>query len=123
MKNKMMMPKGSKALSVEEMRSVDGGKRIAFINNDICKTAVFAVFGTTEGITKGMIIDKIDVFANFLVEQIPAIEQIITQIITIYSSDFAQSLVEVCGTEDMGLAIDLGFPTLVDFSATLPVVE
>ena len=66
---------------------------------------------------------KIDVFAKFLVEQIPSIEQIVTQVITIYSADFAESLVDVCATDDMGLAVDLGFPTLVDFSAALPIVE
>ncbi|MBE5936099.1 MAG: hypothetical protein E7262_10040 [Lachnospiraceae bacterium] len=122
MSKKLIMPAGSKALNTNEMREVEGGKRVAFVNNDICKKVVSTVFGTTEGVTKGMIIDKIDVFANFLVEQIPSLEQFVSMAITTYSADFADSLVEVCGSDEMGLAIDVGFPTLVDFSAQLPAV-
>ena len=120
MSTKLVMPSGSKVLNRDEMREVEGGKRIAFVNNDICKTIVNTVFGTTTNITAGMIIDRIDIFAQLIVEQVPAFEQITSFVITNYSTDFAQSLVEVCGSEEMGLAVDLGFPTLVDFSAQSP---
>ena len=120
MSTKLVMPSGSKVLNCDEMREVEGGKRIAFVNNSTCKTIVNAVFGTTTDITTGMVIDRIDIFAQLLVEHVPALEQVTSFMLTTFSTDFAQSLVEVCGSEDMGLAVDLGFPTLVDFSAQVP---
>ena len=125
MSTKLIMPSGSKVLKRNEMREVEGGKRIAFVNNDVCKTIVNTVFGTTTDITTGMVIDRIDIFAKLLVEHVPSIEQVTSIIIAAYATDFAQALVDVCASEDMGLSVDIGFPALIDFSAQVatPVVE
>ena len=123
MNNKLVMPVNSTLLTADEMRKVEGGKRVAFLGNNTCKTIMNLALGTTTNVTAGMIIDRIDIFANLLVEHVPQAASIAEFIINNYSTDFAKTMVEVCGSDELGLAVDLGFPTLVDFSAALPTAE
>ena len=119
MKNKMMMPLGSKTLSVEEMREVNGGEKYTFyLNNNDCKALCFAICGTMVGLSAPAVIAAADVAAITLAAFIPGMAGLTSTVIAGVAWEFAKTMTEICLSDTKGLKIEYEYPLDIEFSVT-----
>ncbi len=119
MKKQMMMPKGSKALSVEEMMEVNGGEKYTFyLNNDDCKALCFAICGSMVGLSASAVVAAADVAVITIAAFVPGMAGLTSTVLAGVAWQFAKTMTEVCLSETKGLKIEYEYPLDIEFSVT-----